>query len=147
MLLESVSKNTASSFGLRYQGWRRCHEELSASFSRGVLVLIVLFTQVCHIFGLDADMRPDVNVMKRGLLKLLLVREFSEPAQFANPSRSLVLPDLFCQNPLCSASRDVDLCSEFQIHACCFELKVLNVDRFLSFCNVTEGRGDLRHEF
>lgn len=145
MLWKSVSKNAEYSFGLRYEGLHRCQEELSAPVGQEILVLTVFSTQVCHIFGLDADMRPDVNVMKRGLLKLLLVREFSEPAQFANPSRSLVLPDLFCQSPLCSASRDVDLCSEFQFHARCVELMVLNVHKFLSFCNGIEGWGDLRH--
>jgi hypothetical protein len=43
--------------------------------------------QVCYIFGLDSDMKGDVDVMKRGLLKLLMVREFAEQAQFVNPSR------------------------------------------------------------
>jgi DNA polymerase epsilon subunit 1 len=40
------------------------------------------------------------------------VREFSEQAQFKNPSRSVVLRDVFCNSALCSASRDVDLSRE-----------------------------------
>ncbi len=85
--------------------------------------------QICHVFSLDDDVKPDVEIMKRGLLKLLHVREFSQEAQFKNPSRSLVmpspalgmhqdeltickqvLPDVFCSSMFCSASRDVDLC-------------------------------------
>jgi len=68
--------------------------------------------QVCFIFGLDAEVKPDVDVMKRGLLKLLGVREFSAAAQYQNPSRTLLLADVFCNSPLCSASRDVDLCRD-----------------------------------
>jgi hypothetical protein len=42
-----------------------------------------------------------VDVMKRGLLKLLHVREFSKEAQFKNPSRSLVRNSLHVSNCLC----------------------------------------------
>ena len=68
--------------------------------------------QVCFIFGLDAEIKSDVDVMKRSLLKLLMIREFSPQAQFENPSRSLLIPDLFCNSAICSASRDADLCRD-----------------------------------
>lgn len=57
--------------------------------------------QICYVFSLDEEIKPDVDVMKRGLLKLLHVREFSKEAQFKNPSRSLVRNSLHVSVCLC----------------------------------------------
>ena len=55
--------------------------------------------------------------MKRALLRVLKVREFSDQAKFQNPSRCVVLPDVFCSSNVCASARDVDLCREGDIVA------------------------------
>ena len=71
--------------------------------------------QACHIFALDEDVKNEVANMKRALLRLLNVREFSAQAKFQDPSRSVVLPDVLCSSNLCASARDIDLCREHDV--------------------------------
>lgn len=48
--------------------------------------------------------------MRRDLLRLIEVGEFSEAAQFRDPCRSYVLPEVICRN--CNFCRDLDLCKD-----------------------------------
>lgn len=48
--------------------------------------------------------------MNRDLLRLVDVGEFSEEAQFRDPCRSYVLPEVICRS--CNFCRDLDLCKE-----------------------------------
>ncbi|PKK16595.1 hypothetical protein A306_00000309, partial [Columba livia] len=51
-----------------------------------------------------------VNKLRRDLLRLIEVGEFSEEAQFRDPCRSYVLPEVICRN--CNFCRDLDLCKD-----------------------------------
>lgn len=44
------------------------------------------------------------------------VREYGKEATFEDPSRSLILSDVFCTS--CNECQDVDLCKESQAHIC-----------------------------
>lgn len=65
---------------------------------------------VCKVLSLDANITNQVNKLKRDLLRLIDVGEFSDDAQFQDPCRSYILPELICRN--CNFCRDLDLCKD-----------------------------------
>ncbi|EMP24874.1 DNA polymerase epsilon catalytic subunit A [Chelonia mydas] len=65
---------------------------------------------VCKVLSLDANITNQVNKLKRDLLRLVDVGEFSEEAQFRDPCRSYVLSEMICRN--CNFCRDLDLCKD-----------------------------------
>uniref|UniRef100_A0A8C9TG99 DNA polymerase epsilon catalytic subunit n=1 Tax=Scleropages formosus TaxID=113540 RepID=A0A8C9TG99_SCLFO len=65
---------------------------------------------VCQVLSLDANITNQVNKLKRNLLRLVDVGEFSEEAQFHDPCKSFVLPEVICRH--CNFCRDLDLCKD-----------------------------------
>lgn len=65
---------------------------------------------VCEVLSLDSNITNQVNKLKRDLLRLIDVGEFSEYAQFRDPCRSYILPEIICRN--CNFCRDLDLCKD-----------------------------------
>ncbi|XP_065594891.1 DNA polymerase epsilon catalytic subunit A [Cyrtonyx montezumae] len=65
---------------------------------------------VCQVLSLDANITNQVNKLRRDLLRLIEVGEFSDEAQFRDPCRSYVLPEVICRN--CNFCRDLDLCKD-----------------------------------
>uniref|UniRef100_A0A673NRS3 DNA polymerase epsilon catalytic subunit n=1 Tax=Sinocyclocheilus rhinocerous TaxID=307959 RepID=A0A673NRS3_9TELE len=65
---------------------------------------------VCQVLSLDANIVNQVNKLKRDLLRLVDVGEFSEDAQFRDPCKSYVLPEVICHH--CNFCRDLDLCKD-----------------------------------
>ncbi|RHY72970.1 hypothetical protein DYB30_006051, partial [Aphanomyces astaci] len=65
---------------------------------------------VCHVWHLDTTLSTHVMQLKRTLLKTMSISEFSTEAEFVNPSKSFVLPDIICTQ--CNLCRHVDLCRE-----------------------------------
>ncbi|KAG7263406.1 hypothetical protein CRUP_007412, partial [Coryphaenoides rupestris] len=68
---------------------------------------------VCQVLSLDANITNQVNKLKRDLLRLVDVGEFSEHAQFRDPCNSYVLPEngsvlpqWFCSN--CQAQYETE---------------------------------------
>ena len=51
-----------------------------------------------------------VNKLKRDLLRLVDVGEFSEQSQFRDPCNSYILPEVICHQ--CNFCRDLDLCKD-----------------------------------
>uniref|UniRef100_A0A669BHH7 DNA polymerase epsilon catalytic subunit n=1 Tax=Oreochromis niloticus TaxID=8128 RepID=A0A669BHH7_ORENI len=51
-----------------------------------------------------------VNKLKRDLLRLVDVGEFSDEAQFRDPCNSYILPEVICHH--CNFCRDLDLCKD-----------------------------------
>lgn len=62
------------------------------------------------VLSLDANIVNQVNKLKRDLLRLVDVGEFSEEAQFRDPCNSYVLPEVICHQ--CNFCRDLDLCKD-----------------------------------
>lgn len=52
----------------------------------------------CKILSLDKNVTNQVLKLKKDLLKIVNVREFSEEAQFIDPSLSLVMPQVYSLN-------------------------------------------------
>ncbi|XP_048370765.1 DNA polymerase epsilon catalytic subunit A [Sphaerodactylus townsendi] len=65
---------------------------------------------VCQVLSLDTNITNQVSKLKRDLLRLIEVGEFSEEAHFQDPCRSYVLPEVICRN--CNFCRDLDLCKD-----------------------------------
>nr|XP_028564984.1 DNA polymerase epsilon catalytic subunit A [Podarcis muralis] len=65
---------------------------------------------VCKVLSLDTNIANQVSKLKRDLLRLIEVGEFSEEAQFRDPCRSYVIPEMICRN--CNFCRDLDLCKD-----------------------------------
>ncbi|TRY87471.1 hypothetical protein DNTS_035299 [Danionella cerebrum] len=68
---------------------------------------------VCQVLSLDSNIINQVNKLKRDLLRLVDVGEFSEDAQFCDPCKSYILPEdgsvlpqWFCSN--CQAQYDTE---------------------------------------
>lgn len=62
------------------------------------------------MLSLDTNITNQVNKLNRDLLRLVDVGEFSEEAQFRDPCRSYVLPEVICRS--CNFCRDLDLCKD-----------------------------------
>ncbi|KAG2471169.1 DPOE1 polymerase, partial [Polypterus senegalus] len=65
---------------------------------------------VCKVLSLDANITNQVNKLKRDLLRLIDVGEFSEEAQFKDPCQSYILAEVICRH--CNFCRDLDLCKD-----------------------------------
>uniref|UniRef100_A0A4W3JDP1 DNA polymerase epsilon catalytic subunit n=1 Tax=Callorhinchus milii TaxID=7868 RepID=A0A4W3JDP1_CALMI len=65
---------------------------------------------VCKVLSLDSKITNQVNKLKRDLLRLIDIGEFSEEAQFKDPCQSYILPEVICKN--CNFCRDLDLCKD-----------------------------------
>jgi DNA polymerase epsilon subunit 1 len=67
----------------------------------------------CEVLGLDSSLKPSALILKRNLLRMIKVREFSEEAQFKNPSLILAIPDVICE--FCMNIKDLDLARDSNI--------------------------------
>ncbi|BBN04847.1 DNA polymerase epsilon subunit 1 [Marchantia polymorpha subsp. ruderalis] len=65
---------------------------------------------VCAVFMLDQRVQHEVLVLRKNLLKLARVREFSQEATFRDPCLSFILPNVICS--YCNDCRDMDLCRD-----------------------------------
>lgn len=74
-------------------------------FTNPVLQLVKSLTQV---LSLDKTITLEARLLRKELLTLFDIREFSAEATFANPSASLCVRGLVCDE--CTAVRDLDLC-------------------------------------
>jgi DNA polymerase epsilon subunit 1 len=69
-----------------------------------------LVKAICEVYSLSSDHTIEVQVLRRNLLDLLGVREFSTEASFKNPCESIMIPMIICGR--CNGIRDVDLCRD-----------------------------------
>ncbi|KAF2429554.1 DNA polymeras-like protein epsilon [Tothia fuscella] len=75
-----------------------------------VLQLVKSITQV---LSLDKGLNIPARQLRAALLSLFEIREFSPQATFSNPSTSLILHGLVCEE--CCSIRDLDLCRDADI--------------------------------
>ncbi|KAJ2898425.1 hypothetical protein MKZ38_003932 [Zalerion maritima] len=72
--------------------------------------VLELVKSLCQVLSLDKNISLEARMLRKELLGMFDVREFSKEGQFRNPSRSLVVGDLSCDS--CTAVRDLDLCRD-----------------------------------
>ncbi|KAJ9368773.1 hypothetical protein DTO282E5_6508 [Paecilomyces variotii] len=69
-----------------------------------------LVKSLMQVLSLSKTTTLETRLLRRELLALFEVREFSEEGRFENPSTSLKLPELACN--ACCLIRDLDLCRD-----------------------------------
>ena len=69
-----------------------------------------LVKSIMHVFSLDKSINLEARYLRKELLALFEVKEFSAQARFENPSSSLKLEQLICEQ--CTMARDLDLCRD-----------------------------------
>eukprot|EP00958_Prasinococcus_capsulatus_P009223 scaffold906_cov395-Prasinococcus_capsulatus_cf.AAC.10 len=65
---------------------------------------------ITQIMSLDKTVEHEVGVMRRNLLRLLQVREFSKEATFQDPCLTFTLNNVICK--YCNECADLDLCRD-----------------------------------
>ncbi|KAI1957403.1 DNA polymerase epsilon catalytic subunit [Ophidiomyces ophidiicola] len=72
-----------------------------------------LVKYLMHVLGLSKYTSLEVRVLRRELLALFDIKEFSDAGKFENPSASLKLPQVICNH--CTMTRDLDFCRDGDI--------------------------------
>ncbi|KAF1956506.1 DUF1744-domain-containing protein [Byssothecium circinans] len=72
--------------------------------------VLQLVKSLMQVLSLDRAITLEVRLLRKELLNLFDIREFSSEASFQNPSASLMLRGIICDE--CTASRDLDLCRD-----------------------------------
>ncbi|KAH0537339.1 DNA polymerase epsilon catalytic subunit [Glutinoglossum americanum] len=69
-----------------------------------------LVKSIMAVLSLDKTITLEVRLLRKELLSIFEVREFSQEGQFVNPSESLKLLQVICDS--CTLARDLDLCRD-----------------------------------
>lgn len=77
---------------------------------QGINPVLQLVKSIMHVFSLDKTIDDEARLLRKDLLSLFDIREFSMQARFENPSSSLLFPQLICEH--CTMVRDLDLCRD-----------------------------------
>lgn len=72
--------------------------------------VLELVKNIMQVLSLDKTITLEARLLRKDLLHLFEIREFSADGAFANPSTSLVLKQLSCAE--CTVPRDIDLCRD-----------------------------------
>ncbi|CAL8111322.1 unnamed protein product [Orchesella dallaii] len=69
------------------------------------------FIKAIHkVLSMDANIEDDAHKLRRNLLRLIGIGEFSDDALWSEPCPSIVLPEVICK--ICSLCRDLDICRD-----------------------------------
>lgn len=77
---------------------------------QGTHPVLHLVKSIIHVFSLDKTIDHETRLLRKDLLSLFDIREFSPQARFENPSSSLQFAQLICEH--CTMVRDLDLCRD-----------------------------------
>ncbi|KAL8831351.1 MAG: hypothetical protein Q9191_000907 [Dirinaria sp. TL-2023a] len=72
--------------------------------------VLQLVKSIMHVLLLDRTIQMEARLLRKELLAFFEIKEFSAQARFENPSSSLKLEQLLCEN--CAMARDLDLCRD-----------------------------------
>jgi DNA polymerase epsilon subunit 1 len=81
-----------------------------ASLTSARNAVLELVKSLMQILSLDKNITLEARLLRKELLAMFDVREFSKNGAFANPSESLKLPQLSCDS--CTMARDLDFCRD-----------------------------------
>ncbi|XP_074652055.1 DNA polymerase epsilon catalytic subunit A-like [Tubulanus polymorphus] len=65
---------------------------------------------ICKVLSLDSNVDIQVTQLKRNLLKLIGIGEFSFDAEFNDPCLTYIIPEMICKH--CNHIRNLDLCRD-----------------------------------
>ncbi|KMQ44698.1 Ribonuclease H-like domain [Trichophyton rubrum] len=106
---------------IRRQRDEMLHPELASDYDFPVLPgamppkhernpTLELVKYLMQVLGLSKYTALEVRLLRRDLLALFDIREFSDEGKFESPGSSLVLSQIICHN--CTMARDLDLCRD-----------------------------------
>ena len=104
---------------LRRQAAELLHPELAGDYAFPALPgshlkltnpVLHLVKALMQVLSLDRGIMLEARLLRKELLAIFDVREFSPAAAFVNPSESLMLPQVVCE--ACTMARDLDLCRD-----------------------------------
>jgi DNA polymerase epsilon subunit 1 len=104
---------------IRRQKDEMLHRELASDYDFPVLPgshlkftnpALQLVKSLMQVLSLDKNIMLEARLLRKELLALFEVREFSAEATFVNPSSSLRFQQVICDN--CTMTRDIDLCRD-----------------------------------
>lgn len=72
--------------------------------------ILELVKSIMQVLSLDKNITLEARMLRKELLALFEIREFSKEGTFANPSESLKLVQISCDS--CTMARDLDLCRD-----------------------------------
>ncbi|KAK0609919.1 hypothetical protein B0T17DRAFT_545527 [Bombardia bombarda] len=72
--------------------------------------VLELVKALMQVLSLDKNIMLEARMLRKELLAMFEVREFSKEGAFQNPSESLKITQLSCDN--CTMARDIDLCRD-----------------------------------
>ena len=72
--------------------------------------VLQLVKSIMHVFSLDKSINLEARYLRKELLSLFEIKEFSPQARYENPSQSLKIEQLICER--CTMTRDLDLCRD-----------------------------------
>lgn len=75
-----------------------------------MLCFLRIFVCSCQVLLLDSAINEDITKLRKNLLRLIGVGDFSDIAVWEDPSLSWVLPEVICKG--CNHCRDIDLCKD-----------------------------------
>ncbi|KAJ0173535.1 hypothetical protein K1T71_010684 [Dendrolimus kikuchii] len=80
------------------------------AFSDDMTPALLYVNAVCKVLSLDAGLDDEVTLLRRNLLRLIGVGEFSSKAEWRDPCNTCLLSEVICK--VCNHCRDVDLCRD-----------------------------------
>ncbi|SZF01166.1 unnamed protein product [Blumeria hordei] len=104
---------------MRRQKEEMFHPELASDYVFPVLPgshlklsnpVLQLVKSIMQVLSLDKNINMEVRLLRKELLSLFEIREFSAEARFENPSETFKMSQLICDN--CTMSRDIDFCRD-----------------------------------
>ncbi|CAL1540665.1 unnamed protein product, partial [Lymnaea stagnalis] len=108
--LFSLSQKLKKKFPVSHEGEGDLFPRLPGSHLKLSNPALEFVKSICEVLALDSNITIQVKKLKRDLLKLIGVGEFSPQAEFINPCLSFVLPEMICKG--CNQIRDLDLCRD-----------------------------------
>ena len=75
--------------------------------------VLQLVKAIMHVFSLDQKIILEIPLLHKELLAFFEIKEFSPQARFEDPSSSLRLEQLICEQ--CTMARDLDLCRDEEL--------------------------------
>jgi DNA polymerase epsilon subunit 1 len=121
LLAKSFSKPLQKQIAqlLKRQRTEALHEDLVADWTFPTLPgshlnpqnpVLELVKSIMQVLSLDKTITLEARLLRKELLQLFEIREFSTEGQFSNPSSSLCIKQLSC--PDCCVPKDIDLCRD-----------------------------------
>ncbi|KAH8761488.1 hypothetical protein F5882DRAFT_477713 [Hyaloscypha sp. PMI_1271] len=104
---------------IRRQKDEMLHPELASDYSFPVLPgshlkfsnpVLQLVKSLMQVLSLDKNITMEARLLRKELLSMFEIREFSSEARFENPSESLKIRQVICDN--CTMARDLDFCRD-----------------------------------